>query len=110
MLPMLAERGIAPVRMEALDFAGQVEVMARARAVVAPHGAGLTNMLFCRAGTPVVEIADPDYPNPNFYAMAAALGLPYALVPARGVGGGHPLHRDLSVDPAAVERALDRCL
>ena len=108
--PMLARHGIAPVAMERLDFAAQAALMAGATALVAPHGAGLTNMLFCRAGMPVVEIADPDYPNPNFYAMAAALDLRYALVPARGVGGGHPLHRDLSVDPVAVEAALEAAL
>ena len=99
MMPMLRDLGFSPVAMEEHGFAEQVRLVAGADALLAPHGAGLTNMLFCRSGTPVVEIADPDYPNPNFYAMAAALGLPYALVDARGVGAAHPLERDLSVDP-----------
>lgn len=108
--PVLAEHGFTPVVMEELDFAGQVALMAGASAVLAPHGAGLTNMLFCKPGTPILEIADPGYPNPNFYAMSAALGLPYGLIAANGVGNGHPLHRDLALDPASLAAALEACL
>ena len=59
-------------------------------------------MIFCAAGTHVVEIADTGYPNPNFYALAAAMGHPYWLIDAKGVGPGHALDRDLSVAPKAV--------
>ncbi len=106
LLPLLAAHGIAPVVMEELEFAAQVALMAQAEVVVAPHGAGLTNMLFCRPGAHIVEIADPTYPNPNFYAMAAALGLTYTLVAGEGVGDGHPLHRNLAVTADALGASL----
>lgn len=36
-------------------FRDQVELFNNARLVIAPHGAGLTNILFCRENTPIVE-------------------------------------------------------
>ena len=106
--PLLARHGFEPVEMERLSWEAQVARMSRTEVILAPHGAGLTNMLFCPAGATIVEIADPAYPNPNFYAMAAALGHRYATVAGRGVGGGHPLRQDLAVDPRALEAALER--
>ena len=105
--PLLTRRGFEAVEMERLTWSEQVALMARTRVLLAPHGAGLTNMLFCAPGTTVIEIADPAYPNPNFYAMAAALGHRYGLVPGRGVGSGHPLRQDLAVETGVLEAALD---
>jgi len=105
-MALLAPRGFETVAMETLSFEEQVRLMGETEAIVAPHGAGLTNMIFCPAGTVVVEIADADYPNPNFYALAAALEHDYRIVAARGVGSGHALDRDLSVDPENVVAAL----
>lgn len=104
--PMLERAGFERVRMEDLSFAAQVDLMRETKVLVAPHGAGLTNMMFCPPGATVVEMADPGFPNPNFYALASALGHDYWILPARLLGGGHPLDRDLSVDPAAVAAAL----
>ena len=105
-LAALAPRGFEAVEMETLSFDEQVRLMGETEAIVAPHGAGLTNMIFCQAGAMVMEIADADYPNPNFYALAAAMGHDYRIVAARGIGAGHALDRDLSVDPEQVIAAL----
>jgi hypothetical protein len=108
--PALAAFGIEPVAMETLELGAQVELMQECELIAAPHGAGLTNMIFAPPGIAVIEIAAPDYPNPNFYALASALGHRFGLVPARTVGDGHLLYRDLEVDvddvTAAVRQAL----
>ncbi|MDZ7757189.1 glycosyltransferase 61 family protein [Rhodohalobacter sp.] len=49
--------------------------MQQAEIVVAPHGAAITNVIFLSPGTHVVEIADLSFPNPNFYALASAMGI-----------------------------------
>lgn len=105
-MAMLAKRGFETVEMETLTFEEQVRLMGKTEAIVAPHGAGLTNMIFCPAGTRILEIADAGYPNPNFYALASALGHDYRIVRAQGTGSGHALDRDLSVDPERVAAAL----
>lgn len=108
LLPELAAHGFTAVAMEDLDLAAQIRLMAETEVLLAPHGAGLTNMLFCPPGTEILEIADPSYPNPNFYAMAAALGHAYGWLPASGVGDRHPLRQDLLADEAALRSALRR--
>lgn len=105
--PMLEARGFERIFMEDLGFAEQVELMRRAETVVAPHGAGLTNMMFCAPGTRVVEIASPGFPNPNFYALAAAMGHVYCLVAADEHGGGDPLARNLTVAPERLREVLE---
>jgi hypothetical protein len=103
---LLEPAGFECVFMEDLPFAEQVRLMRETAVLAAPHGAGLTNMMFCSPGTHILEIADLGFPNPNFYALASALEHPYWLVPAESVGDGHPLERDMRVAPAAVDAAL----
>jgi hypothetical protein len=104
--PLFREAGYERVEMETLSFTEQRALMGRTCALAGPHGAGLTNQLFCPPGARVLEIADPAFPNPNFYAMAAGLGHAYAIVGATSEGGGHPLFKDLRVDPDRVRTAL----
>lgn len=105
--PILAARGFERVFMEDLDFDAQVQLMAETRVLVAPHGAGLTNMMFAPEETDVVEIAALSFPNPNFYAVAAAMGQRYHLVDAEAVGAVRPLEQDLQVAPEALTAALE---
>ncbi|MFB0613899.1 glycosyltransferase family 61 protein [Aurantiacibacter poecillastricola] len=105
--PMLREAGFERILMEDLDFAEQVRLMQETRILMAPHGAGLTNMLFCPPGGHVVELADPGFPNPNFYALSCALDLDYWLVPAKASKAAHPLDRDLQVDIGEVAKIVD---
>ena len=45
-----------------MTVAQQAELLASAKVVVAPHGAGLSNVVFCETNTPLIEIMHPDYP------------------------------------------------
>ncbi|MGE4086195.1 MAG: DUF563 domain-containing protein [Vicinamibacterales bacterium] len=104
--PILRRHGFERVRLEALSPAAQAELLADTAVLCGPHGAGLANMLLCPPGLQVVEIADLGFPNPNFYATAAAVGHDYWLVAGRAAGPGSPLERDLEVDPAALEAVV----
>lgn len=106
--PMLEARGFERVLMETLSFREQVVMMQQCRVLLAPHGAGLTNMIFMPEGGHVIEMADPGFPNPNFYALASALGLDYWLIDADATEADHPLDRDLSVSTEEIEGVLDR--
>jgi hypothetical protein len=106
--PLLEPLGFERVLMENLSFEEQVNLMRETAVLAAPHGAGLTNMIFCQKGTHIIEMADLSFPNPNFYALAAAMGHHYWLIPAKSLGDVHPLEKDLQVDPDIVSRTLSQ--
>ncbi|MDQ8184957.1 glycosyltransferase family 61 protein [Pelagicoccus sp. SDUM812002] len=106
--PLLEKKGFERVRMETLSFDEQVALMQETKTLCAPHGAGLTNMMFCQPGTQIIEMADLSFPNPNFYAVACAMSHQYWLVSAEGVGDCHPLEKDMRVDPEALEAVLNQ--
>lgn len=104
--PLLKSFGFERVFMERLNLTEQIELMKETKWLCAPHGAGLTNMIFCNRGTQVVEIADLSFPNPNFYALASAMGHGYWVVWAEGVGDASPLDRHMRVHPDLLRSAL----
>jgi capsular polysaccharide biosynthesis protein len=106
----LEVRGFRKVFLEELTWAEQIAAFRGAREVVAAHGAGLANLVFCEAGTRVVELFDRAYVNPCYWRLAALAGLDYRPVV---VAGHEPLgqasaanKRDIEADVAQVERAL----
>jgi len=73
----LETRGFKKVRMEELTWAEQINAFARAKVIVAPHGAGLANMTFCQPGARVVELFNRSYINPCFWRLATLKNLDY---------------------------------
>jgi capsular polysaccharide biosynthesis protein len=76
----LEAEGFVRVFLEELAWADQIAVMRLARVVVAVHGAGLANLLFCAPGTRVVEMVNQAYFNPVFWRLSAVCGLDYRPV------------------------------
>lgn len=95
----LADRGFERYVLSELSFAEQVTLFASANAVVAPHGAGLTNMLY-GDNLGVVELFG-DYVNPCYFTMAQLLDFTYGCLQCDPVGD------DLEVDVDELLRLLD---
>ena len=76
----------------------------RARFVIAPHGAGLSNVLFSRPGTYILEIACGDRPM-CFLTTAYQLGHRYFGLPANG-----SCANGVNVNIEYVETVLNRTL
>ncbi|NDY96315.1 glycosyltransferase family 61 protein [Wenzhouxiangella limi] len=55
----------------------QIKLFNRASVIVGPHGAGLTNLLFCKSGTRVIELFQEDFINPAFYKISREVGAHY---------------------------------
>lgn len=108
--PFFERAGFERVLMEDLSFEEQVRLLQETAVLAGPHGAGLTNMIFCPPGAHVIEIADLGFPNPNFYALASGLRHHYWIVQAQSVGTGHPLERDLRAPVSAVDETLARVM
>ena len=97
------------------NLTADIDAWAHAALVVAPHGAGLSNMYFAAEGTPVIEVCYDDFGKvgrgmacPAMYAtMASNLGLPYWVTTGRG-GYSTPMEVDLVQLKAAAAHALRR--
>ena len=63
---ILEKLGFISLTLESMSIAEQVLYMAATKVIVAPHGGGLTNLVFCSPGTKVIEIFSPKYIT-NFY-------------------------------------------
>ena len=79
-LAYLEPLGFVPYCLEDLPFGEQAGLLARAEAVIGPHGAGLTNCVFSPPGCVVIEFMHPLYAYPCFYWQATACGHRYGYV------------------------------
>ncbi len=73
----LAARGFEPVLLGAMTVPEQAALFASAAWIVAPHGAGLSNLVFASPGTTVLELFPRSYGTPAYYVVAAAGRLRY---------------------------------
>ncbi|MBC2837631.1 glycosyltransferase family 61 protein [Paragemmobacter straminiformis] len=95
--------------LEDFSFDEQVQMFRGADAVVASHGAGLTNILFCRPGTKVLEIFPQQYSTGAFAIAAHSNNLRYTCAVAERYGthkGGHIRDNDHVLDGRVLDEWL----
>lgn len=116
LIAALAKIGFVPVRLEDLSLSVQIALFANADVIVAPHGAGLTNILFCRPGTKLVEILMDAWVNWCFRRLAALVGMQYDCVigledrPPDTPRAAWPHDKDWAVSIPHVQAAVAQCL
>ncbi|MGB3402768.1 MAG: tetratricopeptide repeat protein [Microcoleaceae cyanobacterium] len=65
------------VDFELMSVTEQAHCMATAKVVIAPHGSGLTNLVFCQPGTKVIEILSPNWFNSCYWILSQTCQLDY---------------------------------
>ncbi|NEP77106.1 MAG: tetratricopeptide repeat protein [Okeania sp. SIO3B3] len=73
----LSKFGIRSVTLSSMSVPEQALLLASAKLVIAPHGAGLTNLLFCHPGTKVIELMSPDAVRLYYYRLSEICELDY---------------------------------
>jgi hypothetical protein len=108
LLPILDECGFEVIDTDGMPVADQIALFARARLVVANHGAGLANLIF-RVGQPLdlVELFAPDYIQPHFVWLAATFGFGYDALVGEPAGEGN-FRVDAGELRGAIARAVKR--
>jgi len=110
----LEGEGFEAVLPEKLTVHEQARLFASADVVVAPHGAGCTNVVFCRPGTAFVEIFAPRYVMACYWTVSSQCGLRYAYDLGRlkeAPSGGHyfTMIEDIDVDCERLLRTIALC-
>jgi tetratricopeptide (TPR) repeat protein len=80
-LNFLEPLGFKSIILETMSVVEQATLFAGARVIIAPHGAGLTNLVFCQRETKFIEMFSPFYLVEDFLILASVSGLPhYSLI------------------------------
>jgi len=83
-IDFITEHGFGVFELETMTFQEQVSLFHSAQVVIAPHGAGLTNLVFCNPGTKVIEMFSPQYVNGCYWALSNHLELDYHYLLGEG--------------------------
>jgi capsular polysaccharide biosynthesis protein len=101
--------GFAAVSLDDMSFTQQVSAFANARAVICPHGGGLSNIMFCAPGTIVVEFFF-ERSGVMYRDVSATRGLRYiGYIHARD-GASQSGDETYKIDLVQLRRLLDSLL
>ncbi|PSB39645.1 hypothetical protein C7B69_02075 [filamentous cyanobacterium Phorm 46] len=106
----LEKFGFHSVNLETMSVPEQAACLAAAKVVVAPHGGGLTNLVFCTPGTKVIEIFSPIYVPTCFWTISNLCELEhYYLICDLVDDGTHKYlgHKDMRVDVQSLEKLIN---
>ena len=103
--PRLKEMGFSIVQPERLGLVEQAKLFSAADCIVAPHGAGLTNVVFAPPGAHLVELFHPNAAAVCYQELALLGGLRYWRL--TGQPSGSPRMADFIID---VRELLDLIL
>jgi tetratricopeptide (TPR) repeat protein len=105
----LEKFGFRSVKLETMSITEQASCLAAAKVVVAPHGGGLTNLVFCSPGTKVIEIFSPLYVPHCYWMISNLCGLEHYYLIGDLVDEGtptKPLHKNMRLDLNSLEKLL----
>ena len=101
---IMALKGWEIVTLEHLSIPQQIKIFAEATDVLATHGAGLTNLLWCNKGTRVIEIQNRSMIHKKVYpVLSHHLNLKHEVYLADTV----PIETNNNKKPAGVKRLND---
>jgi hypothetical protein len=101
-MELLEKKGFKLIYAEDEPFERKIKLFQSADLVVAPHGAGLTNLLFCKPGTKVIEIFNPGWVIPCFHLISHYIGLNYQYLLGKDNG-----YRMYNVDNISADILVD---
>lgn len=88
LLILLKEYNFDCVVLSEMTVADQIETFSNAEFVISNHGAGLTNLVFCKAGTVAIELFVQGWFTNAFYHIALLRNLQYGFMVCPRVGNG----------------------
>ncbi|WEK36531.1 MAG: glycosyltransferase family 61 protein [Candidatus Pseudobacter hemicellulosilyticus] len=110
LISQLIPLGFSIVEPEKLSVEQQASVFHHADLIIAPHGAGQSNLLFCRPGTKIIEIFPPAWVNVCYWNMANSLGLDYYYIMGEKPAVAHSkagVEDDLLINPEHFRLTLE---
>jgi len=109
LIPIFDKHGYQVVRLEEHTVIEQASIFSSSKNIIAPHGAGLINLIFAQRGTSLLEFFGGGYVNPCFGCLAVALDMRYFYhVAGQSILDVENLHQDYRVDPIVLDEAIKK--
>ena len=113
-IQLLDKLGFQTVYLEEMSTIDQVALFANAQVVVAPHGSGLTNLVFCSPKTITIELFSPHYVRTDYWMISQllelkhyyCLGENFNCPPLRNIMYQNSLTEDILVNLSSLELVL----
>ncbi|MCM3558005.1 glycosyltransferase family 61 protein [Brevibacillus sp. FSL L8-0520] len=108
---LLGSHGFVTITPSEYSVSEQIRLFASADVIISPHGANLTNIVFCKPGTLVIELFSPGYVNPIYWALSNHAQLRYAYLIGSGRRSPESVHElrgkeDLTIPPDSLQKLL----
>jgi len=84
LVAFLRQRDFSIYVLEELSFTEQIAVFQDAEIIVAPHGSGLANLVFCDPGTQVIELF-PARATDAYFRLSVDMDLKYTCIKTRDI-------------------------
>jgi hypothetical protein len=110
LLPGLQEMGFQICLLEEMPFEEQVRLFRNAEVVLAPHGAGLINLIFSKPGTRVVEILARGHERRCYWTLCEELGHDYRFYLGEPEFPGRRGEPDIVVNSEQFSSALKKSI
>ena len=108
---VLEPMGFTVVDPGLLPFEQQVQLFARARVIVGPHGAGLTNILWSSPGADLIELLPEGLADPGYHFLSSLCGHRHHAVLCETFTHAHGVaYADIGVDIELLTNVLREVL
>jgi tetratricopeptide (TPR) repeat protein/capsular polysaccharide biosynthesis protein len=115
LIEKLKKIGFVSIFLESLSLEKQIALFAHAKVIIAAHGSGLTNTIFCRKNTKIIEFFSPNYIRPDYWIISHHLGLEhyylvgelFACYPIQQLMYQTPLTEDILVNLISITKLLE---
>lgn len=101
---LVSERGFQIVSLQGRSLREQAALLHGARMVISPHGAGMTNIVFCQPDAKVLEFQNPAHINWCMKRLAAINNLVYGFLMGSLVEEGR---KEFQVDISRLREILN---
>ncbi|GAA3408543.1 DUF563 domain-containing protein [Paenibacillus hodogayensis] len=110
---LLKRHGFHIAQLEGMPLTEQIGLFRSAHTIVAPHGAGLTNLLFSPQGVRLIELFSPNYVKPYYWVLSSYLDADYYCLIGESSGLPDPerppdRRDDIVVDVGKLTRLLHK--
>ena len=104
----LKSEGFKKYKIGKLSFSKQIFLFYNAKFIIGTHGAALTNLVFCKPGTKVLEIRPKNHPGKNYQRIGKVNKLKYFLLKTEKINKIDVNKGDIFLSISKLKKKIDK--